>query len=55
MFILKSFQEDKQLEALKMPVTLILLPGVAHDIDPYGLEIAVEFLKDCLSGKITQK
>lgn len=41
----------KQLDALKMPVTLILLPGVDHDVDPQGLEIAGEFLKDCLSGE----
>ena len=41
----------KQLDALKMPVTLILLPGVDHDVDPQGLEIAGEFLKDCLPGK----
>lgn len=39
----------KRLDALKMPVTLIILPGVAHDIDPQGLAIAGEFLKECLS------
>ena len=38
----------KQLDALKMPVTLILLKGVEHDIDPQGLGIAGEFLRDCL-------
>lgn len=42
----------KRLDALKMPVTLILLPGVGHDVDPQGLEMAGEFLKDCLSRKI---
>lgn len=41
----------KHLDALKMPVTLILLPGVDHDVDPQGLTIAGEFLRDCLSGK----
>ncbi len=45
-------ESHKRLDALKMPVTLILLPGIGHDIDPQGLEIAGEFLKDCLSGKI---
>ncbi|MBL8677379.1 MAG: hypothetical protein JNJ47_08225, partial [Alphaproteobacteria bacterium] len=45
----------KQLNALKMPVTLILLPGVDHDVDPQGLEIAGEFLRDCLSGKIVDQ
>ena len=45
----------KQLEALKMPVTLILLQKVAHDIDPYGLEITAEFLEECLSGKIRRE
>jgi len=42
----------KRLEALKMPATLILLPGVGHDIDPQGLQIAGEFLRECLSGKM---
>ena len=42
----------KQLNGLKMPVTLILLPEIDHDVDPQGLEIAGEFLKDCLFGKI---
>lgn len=42
----------KRLDALKMPVTLILLPGIGHDIEPQGLRITAEFLKDCLSGKI---
>lgn len=41
----------KRLNALKMPVTLILLPGIGHDIDPQELEVAGEFLKDCLSEK----
>jgi phospholipase/carboxylesterase len=45
-------ESHKRLNALKMPVTLILLPGVGHDVDHQGLEIAGEFLKDCLSGKI---
>lgn len=45
----------KRLDALKMPVTLILLPGVGHDVDPQGLEIAGEFLKDCLSGKMVDQ
>lgn len=45
----------KQLEALKIPVTLFLLPGVGHDIDPQGLRIAGEFLKDCLYEKIADK
>ena len=44
-------ESHKRLEALKLPVTLILLPGVAHDIDVSGLETAVAFLQDCLSGK----
>ncbi|MBI2707539.1 MAG: dienelactone hydrolase family protein [Proteobacteria bacterium] len=42
-------ESHKQLDALKMPVTLILLPGVEHDVDPQGLSIAGEFLQDCLS------
>lgn len=41
----------KQLDELKMPVTFISLPGVGHDIDPQGLAIAGEFLRDSLSGK----
>lgn len=45
----------KQLDRLKMPVTLFLLPGVGHDIDPQGLGIAGEFLKDCLCGKIVDR
>ncbi|OYZ36128.1 MAG: hypothetical protein B7Y25_08300 [Alphaproteobacteria bacterium 16-39-46] len=45
-------ESHKRLKALKMPVTLILLPGVAHDIDLSGLETAVAFLQECLSGKI---
>ena len=45
----------KRLNALKMPVTLILLPEVGHDVDPQGLEIAGEFLKDCFSGKIVDQ
>ena len=45
----------KRLDALKMSVTLFLLPEVGHDIDPQGLGIASEFLKDCLSGKIIDK
>lgn len=45
-----SFAQEsfKQLDALKMPVTLILLKGIEHDIDPQGLGIAGEFLRDCL-------
>lgn len=42
----------KRLDALKMQVTLILLPGVGHEIDPQGLQIASDFLNDCLSGKM---
>jgi phospholipase/carboxylesterase len=45
----------KRLDALKMPVTLIMLPKVGHDIDPQGVEIAAEFLQDCLSGKVLNK
>ena len=45
----------KQLDELKMLVTLILLPEVGHDVDPQGLETAGEFLKDCLSGKIVDQ
>lgn len=41
----------KQLEALKMPVTLILLPKVEHEIVPQGVAIAGEFLKACLENK----
>lgn len=48
-------ESHKQLDALKMPVTLILLPGVDHAVDPQGLEIAGEFLKDCLSGKMVDQ
>jgi len=44
-------ESHKRLDALKMPVTLILLPGIGHDIDPRGLEMAGEFLQDCLSGR----
>ena len=42
----------KRLEALNVPVTLFLMPGIGHDIDPRGSQIAVEFLQDCLSGQI---
>jgi len=45
----------KRLDGLKMSVTLFLLPGVGHDIDPQGLGIAGEFLKDCLCGKIIDR
>ena len=45
-------ESHKQLDALKMPVTLVLLPGLGHDIDPRGLEMAAEFLQDSLSGKL---
>lgn len=45
----------KRLNELKMPVTLILLPGIDHDVDPQGLTIAGEFLKDCFSGKVVDK
>jgi phospholipase/carboxylesterase len=48
-------ESHTRLEALKMPVTLILLPGVAHDIDPQGLTLAGEFLQECLSGKIAEQ
>ncbi len=43
-----AHESHKRLSALKIPVTLILLPGVAHDVDPQGLIIASEFLQDCL-------
>lgn len=45
----------KRLDALKMPVTLILLPGVGHDVDPQGLVIAGQFLNDCVSEKLVDK
>lgn len=45
----------KQLDELKMPVTLFLLPGVGHDIDPQELRIVGQFLKDCLCGKIVDR
>lgn len=45
----------KRFNELKMPVTLILLPGIDHDVDPQGLATAGEFLKDCLSGKVVDK
>ena len=48
-------ESHKRLDALKMPVTLILLPGVDHDVDPQGLAIAGEFLKDCLTEKIVDQ
>lgn len=44
----------KCLEALRVPVTLFLIPGLGHDIDPRGSGIAGEFLKDCLSGKLKE-
>lgn len=49
-----SFADEsyKRLEKLHMPVTLILLPGVEHDVAPQGLMIAGEFLKECFSGEI---
>lgn len=45
----------KSLEALHVPVTLFLMPGLGHDIDPRGSAIAGEFLNDCFSGKIKDK
>lgn len=45
----------EKLNALKLPVTLLLLPGVDHDIDPQGLLIAGEFLQDCLSGSLLNR
>lgn len=42
----KSYE---QLNALKMPATLILLPGTEHDITPKGVTLAGEFLKNCLN------
>ncbi|MBM3468253.1 MAG: hypothetical protein FJX71_02325 [Alphaproteobacteria bacterium] len=50
-----AHKSHKQLDALKLPVTLVLLRGVGHDIDPQALGIAGEFLQDCLSGKIVGK
>ncbi|MBS0185406.1 MAG: dienelactone hydrolase family protein [Proteobacteria bacterium] len=41
----------KNLDALKVPVTLITLAGVDHDIAPEELELTGEFLKECLSEK----
>jgi phospholipase/carboxylesterase len=48
-------ESHKRLDELKMPVTLILLPGVGHEIDPQAVAIAGEFLADCLAGKIVEK
>jgi phospholipase/carboxylesterase len=45
-------ESHKCLEALKVPVTLFLMPGLGHTIDPQGSQIAGEFLNDCFSGKI---
>ena len=42
----------KRLEALQVPVTLFLIPGLGHDIDPRGSGIAGEFLNDCFSGEM---
>lgn len=48
-------EAHKRLEALQVPVTLFLMPGLGHDIDPRGAGIAGEFLKECLSGKIKDR
>jgi phospholipase/carboxylesterase len=50
-----AHKSHEQFDALKMPVTLVLLRGVSHDIDPQGVGIAGEFLQDCFSGKIFDK
>jgi phospholipase/carboxylesterase len=42
----------KSLKALHAPVTLFLIPGLGHDIDTRGSEIAGEFLKECFAGKM---
>ena len=38
----------KQLKTLKMPVTLAILPKADHEVTPQAIELAGEFLKDCL-------
>lgn len=45
----KSYES---LNSLKMPVTLIILPKVAHYITPQGIAIAGEFLRECLGENI---
>ena len=40
-------EAHKNLEALHIPVTLFLFPGLGHDIDARGLTIGGEFLKEC--------
>lgn len=38
-----------KLDALKIPVTLAILPGVPHEVDPQGIAIAGQFLQACLA------
>lgn len=45
-------ESHKRLEALRVPTTLFLMPGVGHTIDPRGSQIAGEFINDCFSGNI---
>jgi phospholipase/carboxylesterase len=40
-----------KLKGLKMPVNMVLLPGVPHEVDPQGIALASNFLKDCLQDK----
>lgn len=41
----------KKLEDLKIPTSLVILPGVSHEVDPQGVAIAGEFLQECLGKK----
>jgi phospholipase/carboxylesterase len=42
---------EKALKARHIPVTLSPLPELGHEIDPRGLELGAEFLKECLYGR----
>ncbi len=44
-------QSYKDLKIFNKDVTLMLLPGIAHDIDLQGVMIASEFMKECFADK----